>query len=44
MVVIAILKTEKDILELIKLYLLVQGTVTGGFFGFNFGEHWAQRK
>jgi hypothetical protein len=34
----------KSIVDLIELWMLVQGLLTGGFFGFNFGEHWAKAK
>lgn len=31
-----------DVTEMFKLYVLVQGIVTSGFFGGNFGEHYSK--
>lgn len=30
--------------EMFEIYVIVQGVIAGGFFGFNFGEHWADAK
>lgn len=30
-------------LDVVKMYLLLQPSLTGAFFGFNFGEHWAKK-
>lgn len=30
--------------EIFKFYSLTQAGVAGGFFSFNFGEHWARAK
>lgn len=31
-----------SILQLFTTYTVIQGSMTGAFFGFNFGEHWAK--
>ena len=33
-----------SILQLFTTYVVMQGSMTGAFFGFNFGEHWAKAK
>lgn len=33
-----------DISSIVSTYSLVQGTLTGAFFGFNFGEHWSKAR
>ena len=35
---------DTDFVEIFKYYAVFQGLITGGFFGFNFGEHWAKSR
>ena len=36
--------TADHLLTLGSVYIASEGGVTGAFFGFNFGEHWANNK
>ena len=34
-------ESELKLTEMFEIYVIVQGVIAAGFFGFNFGEHWA---
>lgn len=43
-IILAFRMEPAGLVTLAQFYLGAQGAVTAGFFGFNFGEHWAKSK
>ena len=40
--IVGVIVAKEQIFDIVKYYLISEGSITAGFFGFNFGEHMAK--